>query len=41
MSEKQKIISDIYFDRAGYDFIKITLQDAKKKDPSIQMEDVK
>ena len=41
MSEKQKIISDIYFDRAGYGSMKTTLQDAKKKDPSIQMEDVK
>ena len=32
---------DIHFDRAGYGSMKTTLQDAKKKDPSIQMEDVK
>ena len=41
MSEKHKIISDTYFDRAGYGSVKTTLQDAKKKNPSIQMEDVK
>ena len=41
MSEKQKIISDIYFDRAGYGSLKTTLQDARKKDSSIRLEDVK
>ena len=41
MSEKQKIISDIYFDRAGYGSLKTTLQDARKKDASIRLEDVK
>ena len=39
-SEKQEIINDIYFDRAGYGSRKITLADAKKKDPSIKKEDV-
>ena len=37
---KQKIISDIYFDKAGYGSKKITLEDAKKKDPSIKISDV-
>ena len=41
MSEKQKIISDIYFDRAGYGSLKTTLADAREKDKTIKMEDVK
>ena len=41
MSEnKQKIINDIYFDRAGFGSKAITLADAKKKDPTIKMSDV-
>ena len=41
MGEKQKIISDIYFDRAGYGSLKTTLADARDKDKTIKMEDVK
>ena len=37
---KQKIINDIYFDRAGFGSRKTTLEDAKKKDPTIKMADV-
>ena len=37
---KQKIISDIYFDTAGYGSRKTTLEDAKKKEPTIKKEDV-
>ena len=40
MSEKQKIINDIYFDRAGFGSKATTLKDAKAKEPSIRMEDV-
>ena len=41
MSEnKQKIISDIYYDRSGYGCKKTTLEDSKKKDPTIKMADV-
>ena len=31
MSDKQKIINDIYFDRSGYGSKKTTLDDARKK----------
>ena len=42
MSEsKQKIINDIYFDRAGFGSLKTTLEDSKKKDSSITMSDVR
>ena len=37
----QKIISDIYFDRAGFGSLKATLEDSKKKDSSITMSDVR
>ena len=40
MSDKQKIISDIYFDKAGYGSRKTTLEDAKKKEPTVKKEDV-
>ena len=39
-SEKQKIINDIYFDRAGFGSKAVTLKDAREKDPSIKKEDV-
>ena len=39
-SSKQKIINDIYYDRSGYGSKKTTLEDAKKKDPTIKMTDV-
>ena len=38
---KQKIIADIYYDRSGFGSLKTTLDDSRKKDPSIRMEDVK
>ena len=40
MSDKQKIINDIYFDRSGYGSRKTTLDDARKKDKTITMDDV-
>ena len=39
--EKEKIISNIYNDEAGFGSIKATLEDAKKKDKSITYEDVR
>ena len=41
MSDKNKIISDIYFDRSGFGSIANTFQDAKAKDKSITLADVK
>ena len=40
MSDKQKIINDIYFDRSGYGSKATTLKDARQKDKSITMDDV-
>ena len=40
MSDKQKIINDIFFDRSGYGSKKTTLDDARKKDKTITMDDV-
>ena len=40
MSDKQNIKNDIYFDRSGYGSKKTTLDDARKKDKSITMDDV-
>ena len=37
---KQKIINDIYFDRAGFGSRSVTLKDAREKDRSITKEDV-
>ena len=39
-SDKQKIINDIYFDRAGFGSRQTTLKDAKAKDKTITMKDV-
>jgi len=39
--DKNKIISNVYFDPAGYSSIKTTLEDARKKDKSITYNDVK
>ena len=36
MSDKQKIINDIYFDRSGFGSRGTTLKDAKEKDSSIK-----
>ena len=38
--DKQKIISDIYYDKSGYGSKAITLQDARMKDKTITMSDV-
>ena len=38
---KQKIISDVYYDRSGYGSLKTTLEDSRKKDKSITMDDVR
>ena len=38
---KQKIINDIYYDRSGFGSLRTTLQDAKARDPSITMDDVR
>ena len=40
MSDKQGIISSVYFDKSGYGSKKITLADAKEKDKSITMNDI-
>ena len=40
MSEKQKIINDVYFDRAGYGSKQRTLSEAREKDKSITMADI-
>ena len=40
MSDKQKIIHDIYFDRSGFGSKKTTLEDSRKKDKSITADDV-
>ena len=40
-SKKQKIINDIYFDKAGFGSLKTILEDSKKKDSSITMDDVR
>ena len=40
MSEKQKIINDIYFDRSGFGSRQSTLKDARAKDKTITMADV-
>ena len=40
MADKQKIINDIYFDRAGFGGKANTLKDAREKDKSITMADV-
>jgi hypothetical protein len=37
---KQKIINDIYLDRAGFGSKQTTLKDAREKDSSIKMSDV-
>ena len=40
MSNKQKIINDIYFDKSGFASKAVTLKDARQKDKSITAEDV-
>ena len=40
MNNKQKIINDIYFDRAGFGSKATTLKDAREKDKTITMKDV-
>ena len=37
---KQKIINDIYFDRAGFGSRATTLKDARAKDKTITIDDV-
>ena len=41
MSNKNDIISKIYFDKSGYGTMKTTLADARKIDKSININDVK
>ena len=40
MSKKQKIINDIYFDKAGSGSRQRTLDEARKKDKSITVNDI-
>jgi hypothetical protein len=40
MSDKQGIISSIYFDKSRYGSKNVTLADAKEKDKSITMNDI-
>ena len=39
--DKDKIIHDVYYSPSGYASMSQTLADAKKKEKSIKMEDVK
>ena len=41
MSGKDEIISKIYYDPSGFGSIKTTFDDARKKDKSITLDDVK
>ena len=41
MSQKNKIIAKIYFDPAGFGSIKQTFEEARKKDKSITLDDVR
>ena len=41
MSSKQDTIANVYYDRSGFGSLKTTLEDSRKKDPSIKIEDVK
>ena len=41
MTDKQDIIKQVYFDPAGFDGIKRTFEDARKKDTTITLNDVK
>ena len=38
--DKQKVISDIYYDKSGYGSKAITLKDSRQKDKTITMSDV-
>ena len=40
MSEKQKIINDVYFDRGGFGSKSRTLAEAREKDKTITMGDM-
>ena len=40
MSEKQKIINDVYFDKAGFGSKSRTLAEAREKDKTIAMGDI-
>ena len=40
MSEKQKIINDVYFDKAGFGSRQRTLDEARKKDKSVTIDDI-
>ena len=40
MSEKQKIINDVYFDKAGFGSEQRTLSEAREKDKTITMSDI-
>ena len=40
MSEKQKIINEVYHDKAGFGSKQRTLDEARKKDKSITMDDI-
>ena len=41
MSSKQDIIKQVYYDPAGFDGIKKTFEDARKKDKNITLDDIK
>ena len=41
MTDKDSIISKIYYDPAGYGSMQTTLRDARKHDKTITVEDVK
>ena len=39
MSEKPKVINDVYFDRAGFGSKSRTVEEAREKDKTITMSD--
>ena len=41
MTDKQDIIKNVYYDPAGFDGIKKTFEDARKKDKTITLDDVR
>ena len=41
MTDKQTIIQNVYYDPAGFDGIKKNFEDARKKDKTITLDDVR
>ena len=41
MNEKQKVLNDVCFDKAGFGSKQCTLYEARRKDKGIKMDDIK